>query len=127
MTERKFENDCDNCGKGSICCEKNCFKDNDTNLFRQLTGQELEFLVDEKQQISYNAKETIIKQNTTSTFVVCMRNGLAKVYVEGEKGKNLIVKIISKGDFISGGGLFNGNVQHFTIAAITPVHCALPS
>ncbi len=125
MTERKFENDCENCGKGSICCEKNCFKDNEANLFRQLTSLELDFLVEEKQQISYNAKETIIKQNTTSTFVVCMRDGLAKVYVEGEKGKNLIVKIIGKGDFISGGGLFNGNVQHFTISAITPVRCCL--
>jgi CRP/FNR family transcriptional regulator len=54
-----------------------------------------------------------------------MRDGLAKVFIEGEKGKNLIVKIISRGDFISGGGLFNGNVQHFTISAITPVTCCL--
>ena len=54
-----------------------------------------------------------------------MKEGLAKVYIEGEKGKNLIVKIIGKGDFISGGGLFNGNVQHFTISAITPVTCCL--
>ncbi len=125
MTEKNFQNECEDCGKESTCCEKNCFKDNEANLFRQLNGQQLDFLVDEKQQISYNAKETIIKQNTTSTFVVCMRDGLAKVYVEGEKGKNLIVKIIGKGDFISGGGLFNGNVQHFTISAITPVRCCL--
>ena len=56
---------------------------------------------------------------------ICMREGLAKVFIEGDKGKNLIVKIIGKGDFISGGGLFNGNVQHFTISAITPVTCCL--
>ncbi len=125
MTEKNFENDCENCSKGPTCCELNCFKENEANLFRQLTSEELDFLVEEKQQISYNAKETIIKQNTTSTFVVCMRDGLAKVYVEGEKGKNLVVRIIRKGDFISGGGLFNGNVQHFTISAITPVRCCL--
>ncbi len=125
MTEKNSINDCDICGNGSNCCEKNCFKEFEANIFKQLTSNELDFLVEEKQQISYNAKETIIKQNTSSTFVVCMRDGLAKVYVEGDKGKNLIVKIIGKGDFISGGGLFNGNVQHFTISAITPVRCCL--
>ena len=125
MTEKKIDYDCDTCVKGSTCCERNCFSEFEANIFKKLTSKELDFLVDEKQQISYNAKETIIKQNTASTFVVCMRSGLAKVYVEGEKGKNLIVKIIGKGDFISGGGLFNGNVQHFTISAITPVRCCL--
>ena len=102
-----------------------CFVENEANIFKALTESELHFLVDKKQQIKYNVKETIIKQNTSSTFVICMRNGLAKVFIEGEKGKNLIVKIIGRGDFISGGGLFNGNVQHFTISALTPVTCCL--
>lgn len=125
MTEKNLDIDCNNCNNHSICCEKNCFQEFETNIFKQLTKYELNFLVEEKQQIGYKAKETIIKQNTSSPFVVCMRDGLAKVYVEGERGKNLIVKIISKGDFISGGGLFNGNIQHFTISAITPVKCCL--
>lgn len=102
-----------------------CFTENEANIFKPLTENELDFLVEKKQQIRYNVKETIIKQNTSSTFVICMKEGLAKVFIEGEKGKNLIVKIIGKGDFISGGGLFNGNVQHFTISAITPVTCCL--
>ncbi|HPE78170.1 MAG TPA: Crp/Fnr family transcriptional regulator [Draconibacterium sp.] len=102
-----------------------CFVENEANVFKPLTEKELHFLVDQKQQIKYKVKETIIKQNTSSTFVICIRDGLAKVFIEGEKGKNLIVKIIGKGDFISGGGLFNGNVQHFTISALTPVTCCL--
>lgn len=102
-----------------------CFVENEANIFKSLTEHELHFLVDKKQQIKYKVRETIIKQNTSSTFVICMRDGLAKVFIEGEKGKNLIVKIIGRGDFISGGGLFNGNVQHFTISALTPVTCCL--
>lgn len=125
MVVRNFDTECENCTKFSTCCGKYCFQDNEANIFNQLTENQLEYLVDEKQQITYNLKETIIKQKTSSTFVVCMRDGLAKVYVEGDKGKNLIVKIIQKGDFITGGGLFNGNVQHFTITAITPVKCCL--
>lgn len=124
MTET-LEKNCNVCEKSKNCCSLNCFTENEANIFKPLTDSELDFLVDKKQQIKYNIKETIIKQNTSSTFVICMRDGLAKVFLEGEKGKNLIVKIISKGDFISGGGLFNGNVQHFTISAITPVTCCL--
>lgn len=124
--------DCMNCAKHSEdcektldCCCKTCFRSDDTNLLKTLENQELEFLVEGKQQIRYKPGETIIKQNTSSTYVVCVRDGLAKVYVEGIKGKNLIVKIIRNLDFVTGGDLFNGNVQNFTISAVTPVTCCL--
>ncbi len=120
-----IEKDCVDCEKGKSCCNMSCFVENEANIFKSLSEKELHFLIDKKQQIKYNVRETIIKQNTSSTFVICMRDGLAKVFIEGEKGKNLIVKIIGRGDFISGGGLFNGNVQHFTISALTPVTCCL--
>jgi CRP/FNR family transcriptional regulator len=113
------------CEKTQDCCCKTCFKSDDTNLLKSLENQQLEYLVDGKQQIRYNPGETIIKQNTSSTYVVCIRKGLAKVYVEGIKGKNLIVKLISNQDFVTGGDLFNGNVQKFTISAVTPVTCCL--
>lgn len=119
------DKDCIDCEKGKSCCNLSCFVENEANIFKSLTEKELLFLIDKKQQIKYKIRETIIKQNTSSTFVICMRDGLAKVFIEGEKGKNLIVKIIGRGDFISGGGLFNGNVQHFTISALTPVTCCL--
>jgi len=113
------------CEKTQDCCCKTCFKSDDTNLLKSLENQQLEYLVDGKQQIRYNPGETIIKQNTSSTYVVCIRKGLAKVYVEGIKGKNLIVKLIRNQDFVTGGDLFNGNVQKFTISAVTPVTCCL--
>ncbi len=116
---------CNDCDRKQNCCNSSCFRDDEDNIFKHLTDEELDYLVDKKQQIRYKTGETIIKQNTASTFVICMKEGFAKVYIEGEKGKNLIVKIIGKGDFITGGGLFNGNVHHFTISAISPVTCCL--
>ena len=112
---------CNDCGKKQSCCNSSCFVDDESNIFKNLVEDELNLLVEKKQQIKYKTGETIIKQNTASTYVICIKEGLAKIYIEGEKGKNLIVKIIGKGDFITGGGLFNGNVHHFTISAITPV------
>lgn len=115
----------DDCVKTQDCCCKNCFKSDETNLLRFLEYDELDFLVDGKQQINYKPGETIVKQNTTSTYVVCIREGMAKVFVEGLKGKSLVVRLIGKLDFVTGGGLFNGNVQNFTISAVTPVTCCL--
>ncbi len=113
------------CNKDMDCCCKNCFKTDDSFIFKNLNNNELDYLVDGKQQIQYKPGETIIKQNTSSTYVVCVREGLAKVYVEGVKGKNSIVKLIKQSDFVTGGGLFNGNIQQFTISAVTPVICCL--
>jgi len=117
----------DDCEKTLDCCCKSCFNDGETNLLKSLNNSELDFLVDGKQQILYRPGETIIKQNTSSSYVVCIRKGLAKVYVEGVKGKSIIVRLVGKQDFITGGDLFNGNVQQFTISAVTEVNCCLIS
>lgn len=115
----------DDCGKTLDCCCKNCFKDDNTNILQALNTSELDYLVEGKHQIHYKPGETIIKQNTSSTYVVCVREGLAKVYVEGVRGKSIIIRLISKLDFVTGGGLFNGNIQKFTISAVTPVTVCL--
>ncbi len=123
--EKIIQNDCINCDKRTEDCCKNCFEEHKHNIFKCLNVEQLDFLMEQKQRIKYNIGETIIKQNTSSTYVICINEGLAKVYVEGLKGKNLIVRLIGNGDFITGGGLFNGNIQKFTISAITPVTCCL--
>lgn len=116
---------CDSCSKyGNGCC-KTCIEEHKSNVFAPLTDPELDFLAEEKKQIIYNKGETIIKQNTSSTYVICLNEGLAKIYVESENGKNVIVKIAQPGDFITGGGLFNGSVQHFSISALSKVKCCL--
>ncbi len=128
----EINNDCngcirqdDECVENGNCCCRNCFKNGDINILSSLTLKELDYLIEGKQQIKYKPGETIIKQNTSSTYVVCIREGIAKVYVEGVKGKNLVVNLIGHLDFVTGGGLFNGNIQKFTITAMTPITCCL--
>lgn len=120
-----IESTCTNCAKLEDGCCKTCITEHKFNIFSPLTNEEIEFLIDDKKQIIYKTGETIMKQNTSSTHVVCVRSGLAKLYVESDNGKNVIVRIAKKGDFITGGGLFNGSVQHFSITALTPVRCCL--
>ena len=120
-----FTNDCDNCSKIKNGCCKTCINEHKNNVFSKLSLEEIDCIVEDKKQILYNTGETIIKQNTSTTTVFCVKEGLAKVYVESDNGKNVIVRIAKAGDFITGGGLFNGSVQHFSISALTNVKCCL--
>jgi CRP/FNR family transcriptional regulator len=79
--------------------------------------------MDNKRQIHFRSGETIMKQNTPLTHLVCMRNGLAKVVSEGPKGKNLILEIIKSNSIFTGGGAIIEDFRHFTVAAITDVDC----
>lgn len=100
-----------------------CLNDSPRGIFCTLPKEELKHLMEERQCIRFNPGETILKQNTSATHVVCMRKGLAKVYIEGMNGKRLILKIIGELDFITGGGIFVNNTRHFTVTAITEVEC----
>ena len=122
---RNMALDCENCTQNGKSCCKYCFNNTETNIFSCLTPKEIDFLVDGKKQIKYNPGEAIIKQNELSTCAVCLKEGLAKVYVEGVTKKKSIIKLISKHNFVTGGGLFYEEKQPFTISAITPVTCCI--
>ena len=118
-----IEKDCISCkGCEDFCCV-NCFADEDFNLFKTLSQDELRYLIEGKLHINFRRGETIIKQNTFSTQVVCIKKGLAKVYIEGVKDKNIILKLVGATDFITGGNLFSSSVRQFTVSAITDVTC----
>ncbi len=112
----------DKCTKcNGVCCHK-CMTEN-SNVFVNLSEEELEYLMSFKREIVFNPGETIIKQNTSTTHFVCVRNGLAKVVAEGPKGKNLILKLINKHSLLTAGGVISDDIRHFTVTAVSKVEC----
>jgi CRP/FNR family transcriptional regulator len=83
----------------------------------------MELLIQNKQQVRFRSGETIFKQNTGSSHILCFRSGMAKVYVEGDNNKNLIVKIAKDSEMIVSGGFFSESIRPFTVAAVTEVEC----
>jgi CRP/FNR family transcriptional regulator len=79
--------------------------------------------MDNKRQIHFRSGETILKQNTPLTHLVCIKSGLAKVVSEDPKGKNLILQIIKSNSIFTAGGSIVDDFRHFTVAAITDVDC----
>lgn len=123
MSEVQDNVKCGNCtGCKYDCCfsRHNC---GDSHIFGILSAEELHSLMDNKRQIHFRPGETIMKQNTPLTHLVCIKNGLAKVVSEGPKGKNLILQIVKSNSIVTGGGAILDDFRHFTVAAVTHIDC----
>jgi len=120
LVEFTRKKSCTHCDK--FCCYK-CLPETSSNIFGSLSEDELEYLMMHKREITFNPGETIIKQNTTTTHFVCIKNGLAKVVAEGAGGKNLILNLIATHTFITAGGMMSDDIRHFTLSAVTRVEC----
>lgn len=114
---------CDKCQGCTYDCCLNRHNCGVTHIFNNLSKNELQSIMDTKRQIKFRAGETMIKQNTPLTHLVCIRSGLAKVVSEGPKGKNLIVDIIKDNNIFTGGGTVIDDAHHFTVAALTDIEC----
>jgi CRP/FNR family transcriptional regulator, polysaccharide utilization system transcription regulator len=112
--------DCPDC-KGNCC--KACFAYDGGNIFKILLPEQLDSLVENKRVVKFKAGETILKQNTDSSHITCIRKGIAKIYVEGSKDKNLILKIIKDSGVVVSGGILAQSIRPFTMTAVTDVEC----
>jgi len=120
MEPRRIEEACLKCK--DRCCAK-CFDEGEESIFNCLTTEELDLLVKEKRHIHFNAGETILKQNTSASHIVCIKSGLAKILSEGDGNKNLILKLVTTHSILTGGGLFVDEVRNFTVQAVTEIEC----
>lgn len=120
MEPRRIEESCNKCK--DRCCAK-CFDDGEESIFDSLTVDELEWLVKEKRHVHFNAGETILKQNTSASHIVCIKKGLAKIIAEGEGDKKLILRLVATHSILTGGGIFVDEIRHFTVQAVTEVEC----
>ncbi len=86
--------------------------------FSSLSEEELHFLQKRKYIVTYNTGETIVKQGSAMTHLACFYSGLAKVYLEGLNGHNLILQLLKKGDLIIGPGIYTDYRHHFSISSL---------
>ena len=119
-TNSRVEESCTKCGDS--CCAR-CFDIGDENIFNCLTEEQLKMLVIEKRHVHFKAGETILKQNTSASHVVCIKSGLAKIIAEGAGDKKLILRLVTTHSILTGGGIFINEIRHFTVQAVTEVEC----
>ena len=76
--------------------------------FDALTEEEHALVAENKVTLTYKKGEIICKQGAFASHIVYLKNGLAKVYLEG-KSKNLILKITPPGNLIGLPCIYDGN------------------
>ena len=67
----------------------------------------------------YKAGEVIYKQGTPLTHLVIIHTGFAKVYIEGGKGRDLILTYTRPLDINGGIGIFIDRRHHSSLMAVT--------
>lgn len=91
-----------------------------SDCFNKLIQTELEFINNNKTQITYKRGETIYKQSTFSENIMYIVKGFAKKYLEGPNNRNLAVKILQPRDYVGLSSLFCTREHcHYSVSALT--------
>lgn len=88
------------------------------DCFQKLSSEELELIDTNRVELTYKKGEIISKQGSFASNVLHVSEGFAKIYIE-HNDKNLILKVVSAKDLIGLPSIFNHNVFHYSVAALT--------
>ncbi|UCG27813.1 MAG: Crp/Fnr family transcriptional regulator [Bacteroidales bacterium] len=108
MMQRNTQTKCIDC---EICTNR-------SNLFNDLSAEDLSLINKDRYSIRFNPREIIIKQGTSGTKVLSVVDGLAKLYIEGFNKKNLILAIAKPWEIIGGPGVHTDNRNHYSVSAL---------
>jgi CRP-like cAMP-binding protein len=86
--------------------------------FKVLSDKELALLEKNRYEADFRSGEMIIKQSSPASNAVFLRSGMAKIYMEGQGRKNLIVCIAKPGMMIVGPGIYADSRYSFSVASI---------
>jgi CRP/FNR family transcriptional regulator, polysaccharide utilization system transcription regulator len=103
-----------NCIHCLDCTEKHSFM----NL---LTQQELKILNRNRYSVRFKPNELILKQGLPATHVISLIHGIAKMYIEGMNGKNLLFRLADAWQLINVGNASTRELNQFSVAALTEV------
>jgi len=88
-------------------------------MFNYLSESELELVNKNKFEVHFRSGEIIRKQGTFLSHVISLNSGIAKLYIEGPKNRNLILRLIKPTNFIGGPGMYFDQRHHYSMYALT--------
>ena len=97
----------------------NCL--NRSSCFNELTLNELDRVSKNKTEITYKKGETIIKQDSFASHIYFIKSGLAKVYIEKNHHKNLILEIVGNGAILGVTSLNHKKIHNFSVVALEDI------
>ena len=102
--------------------DKDCKGCEDCNkiapLFNSLTEDELHELNKDRYSVRFHKGEVILKQGTRANYLLSLIEGFAKMYIEGDHGRNLVLDFINPPRLIGGPGAQIGGKHKYSVVAI---------
>jgi len=97
-----------------------------SGCFNNLPREEIEFLSANKTQVSYLKGETIFKQGAFAPHVLFVNKGLALIYLQIGKSKQINIYIARQGDYIAFSSVFNVKTyQYSAVSLCDSVFCMI--
>ncbi len=96
-------------------CQK-CI-DNKESIFKVLSKEEKEFLLDNMSCISYKRNEIIFKEGFNPTGLLTLAKGKVKIFKDGYGSKEQILRLAKQGDFIGYRALFANETYNASAGA----------
>lgn len=88
-------------------------------VLKYLNNDELNLINRSRSEVSFKKGEIIYKQGAPLTHLVVIHSGLGKIYLEGHKGKNLILTYTNKNNINGGLGVFMDQRHHTSLMAVS--------
>jgi CRP/FNR family transcriptional regulator len=95
--------------------------------FKHLTKSELQQVNENRYEATFKSGEILIKQGSPASNALFIASGMAKNYIEGIHGRNLIMSILQPGRLIMGPGAYVNSRYTYSVSAITPVRACFIS
>lgn len=95
--------------------------------FKNLSKEELDLVNKNRYEANFKPGEIIIKQGSPSSNAIFLLAGLAKVYMEGYSGRNLIINLAEQSTLLAGPGVHVNARYCYSVAAVTQVQACFIS
>jgi CRP/FNR family transcriptional regulator len=95
--------------------------------FALLTKSELQLVNENRYEATFKPGEILVKQGSPTSNALFLSSGIAKSYIEGFHGRNLMLGLLQSGRLIAGPGAYVNSRHTYTVSAITKVQACFIS
>lgn len=97
------------------------------SIFKSCMDKELDNCFGDKKQVTFSRNKTIIKQGEVFSGIVCIREGVAKVFQTNKKKGDFIFWFANPGDLIGVDSFINTDAYSYSVVAVEPAKICLIS
>jgi CRP-like cAMP-binding protein len=83
-----------------------------------LSDDQIALLRDNSSLVNYKKKDNIFRQNTRTSHIMVMLDGLAKIYKESRNDRIIILRLAAPGAYLGMLSLLGGQVHQYSASAI---------